>query len=150
MSNGIALHEMVEHSNNWYRVRWNSWAWNGTESSETVQREVEWVSPGWKLQELPITVPIPMNMVNTNTVLNGNFRSLDQLQGFIDDPINSKGTAELRMTMRTSTISITIERFLPRTAESTWKCNHYCVGFLWWNNILWNNINSYSWTAANS
>ena len=46
-----------------------------------------------------------MNMVNTNTVLNGNFRSLDRLQEFIDDPISSKGTVELKMTMRTSTIS---------------------------------------------
>ena len=40
------------------------------------------------MQELPITVPIPMNMVNTNTVLDGNFRSLDRLQEFINDPVN--------------------------------------------------------------
>ena len=48
MSNRIALHKMAEHiNNNWYRERWNSWAWNGTESSETVQRGVKWVSPRW-------------------------------------------------------------------------------------------------------
>ena len=52
------------------------------------------------------------------------------------------------MTMRTpSTPTITettedIERFLPDTAEITWKCNDYCGRFLWWNNIPRNNINS--------
>ena len=48
-------------------------------------------------------MPIPMNMVNTNTVLNGNFRSLDRLKEFIDHPISLKGTAELKMTKRTRT-----------------------------------------------
>ena len=47
MSNGIALHKMAERNNNWCRERLNSWAWNGTESSETVQRGVKWVSPWW-------------------------------------------------------------------------------------------------------
>ena len=74
-------------------------------------------------------MPIPMNMVNTNTVINGNFRSLDRLQKFINDQINSKSTAEVKMTMGISTISETIERFLPDTAESTWKCNIIVSGF---------------------
>ena len=33
------------------------------------------------------------------------------------------------MTMRTLTITETIERFLPDTAESTWKCNIIVSGF---------------------
>ena len=45
MSNALAIHEMAKHNNNWYSwVRWNSWAWNGFESRETIQREAKWIS----------------------------------------------------------------------------------------------------------
>ena len=68
-------------------------------------------------------------MANPNTVLKGDFRSLGQLQGRINGPINSRSVAEFKMTMRTLTITETIERFLPDTAESTWKCNIIVSGF---------------------
>ena len=62
-------------------------------------------------------------------LVDGNFRILDRLQEFINDPINSKSSTEFKMTMGTSTISETMELFLPDTAESTWKCNIIVSGF---------------------
>ena len=48
-------------------------------------------------------------MANPNTVLKGDFRSLGQLQGCINGPINSRSVAEFKM--------------------STWKCNIIVLGF---------------------
>ena len=62
-------------------------------------------------------------------LVDDNFRSLDRLQEFINDPINSKSTTEFKMTMGTSTISEKMELLLPDTAESTWKCNIIVSGF---------------------
>ena len=46
-------------------------------------------------------------------LVDGTFRSLDRLQEFINDLINTKSTTEFKMTMGTSTISETMEFNIP-------------------------------------
>ena len=56
---------------------------------------------------------IEQQLCKFSRLVDGTFRSLDRLQEFLNDPINSKSTTEFKMTMGTSTISETMEFNIP-------------------------------------
>ena len=136
MSKGITLHKMAEHNNNWYRERWNSWVWNDTGSSETVQRGVKWVSPRWN--------GTVFSQVTYSTTSNGtafreiawhtfrrcSLRSRTQL-GVKWYSVTSNGTALREMVQHTSRLfrAIISERNIFRTS-STMQCMKHSI----WNN----------------